>query len=77
MLASQLWMKRTKLLKTVHKELESTLNTHFLDVETCGPGLHSMATLLDPRFKVKGFSAASFAKMVKSKVIEVFKDAKR
>ena len=36
--------------------------------------IECMATLLDPIFKVKGFSAASFAEMAKSKVIE---DAKK
>ena len=60
------------VIKIVRKELESALNTRFLGVETCG--LHGMATLLDPRFKIKGFSAASFAEMAKSKVIE---DAKK
>ena len=36
--------------------------------------LYSMATLLDPRFKLKGFSSASFAEMAKSKVIEKAKE---
>ena len=56
------------VIKTIRKGLESALETRFLGVETWD--LHIMATLLDPRFKVKGFSAASFAEMAKSKVIE-------
>ena len=56
------------VIKTVCKELESALEACFLGVETWD--LHSMATLLDPTFKVKGFSTASFAEMTKSKVIE-------
>ena len=59
------------VIKTVRKGLESALETWFLGVETWD--LHSMATLLDPKFKVKGFSAASFAEMAKSKVIEYTK----
>ena len=64
--------EESPVIKTVREELKSALSTGFLGVETWG--LHSMATLLDPRFKVKGFSAASFAEMAKSKVIE---DAKK
>jgi len=33
-----------------------------------------MATLLDPRFKVKGFSSATFVEMAKSKVLEKAKE---
>ena len=36
--------------------------------------LHSMATLLDPRFKSKGFSTASFAETAKSLVLDKEKE---
>jgi len=36
--------------------------------------LHSMATLLNPCFKVKAFSSLSIAELAKSKVLEKVKE---
>ena len=33
-----------------------------------------MATILDPQFKVKGFSSATFSEMAKSKVLDKAKE---
>ena len=58
----------SRSVKEVREGLATSLNTRFSCVESWE--LHSMATLLDPRFKVKGFSSAPFAELAKSKVIK-------
>ena len=59
-------------LKKVYEGLATSLNTRFSGVES--RELHSMATLLDPHFKMKGFSSVPFAKLAKSKVVEKAKE---
>jgi len=62
----------SRSVKKVHEGLATSLNTRFSCVESWE--LHSMATLLHPRFKVKGFSSAPFAELAKSKVVEKTKE---
>ena len=50
--------------RKVRRQLDDSLKQRFLGVETWQ--LHSMATLLDPRFKAKGFSMASFAEVTQT-----------
>lgn len=58
--------------RKVRRQLDDSLKQRFLGVETWQ--LHSMATLLDPRFKAKGFSMASFAEAAKSLVLDKVKE---
>ena len=55
----------SRSVKKVREGLATSLNTRFSCVESWE--LHSMATLLDPHSKVKGFSSAPFAELAKSK----------
>ena len=56
-------------VRNVREGVASSLQTRFSVWE-----LHSVATLLDSCFKVKGFSSASFAVLAKSKVLEKAKE---
>ena len=58
--------------RKIRKQLDDSLHQRFLGVETWE--LHSMATLLDPRFKTKGFSMASFAEAAKSLILDKVKE---
>jgi len=62
----------SQVSRKVRKQLDDSLQQRFLGVETWE--LHSMATLLDPRFKSKGFSTASFAETAKSLVLDRVKE---
>ena len=56
----------------IRMNLQSSLNTRFSGMETWK--LHSMPTLLDPRFKSKGFSSALHAEIAKSLVLQELKE---
>ena len=60
-------------VRNVHEGLASSLRTRFSGMESWELHSRSMATLLDPRFKIKRFSSAIFAELAKSKVIEMAK----
>ena len=64
--------EESSVIRNVRKELETSLETRFADIETWE--LHSIATLMDPRCKIKGFSSATYAEMTKSKVLEKAKE---
>ena len=64
--------EESSVVRNTRSQILSSLDTRFSGVEAWD--LHSMATLLDPRFKVKGFSSATFVEMVKSKVLEKAKE---
>ena len=59
-------------VRNVREGIASSLQTRFSGIELWE--LHSVATLLDPRFKVKGFLSVSFAELAKSKVLEKAKE---
>jgi len=50
--------EESSVVKNARSQMLLSLETRFSGVE--GWGLHSMATLLDPWFQVKGFSSATF-----------------
>ena len=64
--------EESSVITNVHREISLSLETQFSGIEAWD--LYSMATILDPRFKMKGFSSATFAEMAKSKVLDKAKE---